>query len=87
MAERRFPTDDPIAEAIGTTGLFLLVTAVVAFVVAIAGFGAGSPEIAIAAAAVTVLSFVSSMGCFSLDSKKFADDEVVAQPATSVAQA
>ncbi|MCT7662163.1 hypothetical protein [Mycobacterium deserti] len=57
-------TKEPMAEAIGTTGLFLNVTAVIAIAVCLAGWTSSDATLALLAGAIAVISFVSSILCF-----------------------
>lgn len=55
---------EPTAEATGTTGLFLIVTAVIAFAVCLGSWGLSDGLLAFAAGAVALVSFITSIGCF-----------------------
>jgi F0F1-type ATP synthase assembly protein I len=54
----------PMAEAIGTTGLFLNVTAVIAIAVCLASWGSANGTLALLAGAIALISFVTSILCF-----------------------
>ncbi|KUH80317.1 MULTISPECIES: hypothetical protein [unclassified Mycobacterium] len=70
MRERAIaPADDPTAEAIATTGLFLIITAVIAVAVSLASWGAADAAMAAAAGAIATLSFAASLVCFAIQSR------------------
>ena len=58
------PTEEPTAEAAGTTGLFLLVTAVIAFAICVGSGGLADGLLALVAGVVALVSFVTSIACF-----------------------
>ena len=60
MAERAAGSDDPFNETVATTGLFLLITAIIA----LASWTMAETVIGAFAGAVALLSFVSSILCF-----------------------
>lgn len=61
--------DHPAAgDAVGTSGLFLIVTAVIAFAVCLAGAGLARGGLALTAGTIAVLSFAASVACFSAES-------------------
>lgn len=57
-------TDEPMTEAVATTGLFLTITAVIALALALASWGAADLTFALLAGAIALISFVSSILCF-----------------------
>ncbi|KUH67777.1 hypothetical protein AU184_20810 [Mycolicibacterium novocastrense] len=72
MRERALaPADNPTAEAIATTGLFLIFTAIIAVAVSLSSWGASDAPLAAAAGLVAVVSFTASLLCFG---KQSADD-------------
>lgn len=75
MAEGTFPTDDPFHEAVATTGLFLLVSAVIALAVAVASWGMSETLIAGLSGAAAALSFSASIFCFRAQSNDQAPAE------------
>lgn len=64
------PADDPSVEALATTGLFLIVTAVIAVAVCLASWGASDTPLAALSGAIASLSFVSSLVCFAVQSRE-----------------
>ncbi|CAN3130071.1 hypothetical protein ACNUDN_19265 [Mycobacterium sp. smrl_JER01] len=83
MAERAEATahsDDPFNETVATTGLFLIITAIISLAFAVASWGLSETLIAAFAAAVAVVSFTSSILCFRTQSAE-------AVPATAEAPA
>jgi hypothetical protein len=60
--------DDPFNEAVATTGLFLIVTAIIAVAFAFASWGMSETLMAMLAGAVAVLSFATSIFCFKAQS-------------------
>ncbi|KUI11439.1 hypothetical protein AU193_12440 [Mycobacterium sp. GA-1285] len=72
MRERALaPADSPAAEAVATTGLFLIFTAIIAVAVSVASWGASDTPLAAAAGLVAAFSFAASLVCFG---KQSADD-------------
>lgn len=70
MRERALaPADNPAAEAIATTGLFLIFTAIIAVAVAVASWGASDAPLAAAAGVVAASSFTASLICFGKQSR------------------
>ncbi|RAV08372.1 hypothetical protein DQP55_19490 [Mycolicibacterium sp. GF69] len=70
MRERALaPAENPTAEAIATTGLFLIFTAIIAVAVSLASWGAADAPVAAAAGVVAVFSFVASLICFGIQSR------------------
>ena len=57
-------SDDGMAEAIATTGLFLNFIAVIAAAVCVASWGVSDAAFAAAAGAVALVSFAASIACF-----------------------
>jgi hypothetical protein len=68
-------TDDGMAEAIATAGLFLLFAAVIGVVVCLANLGAADGPFAAAAGAVALVSFAGSIACFSAQAEESATQE------------
>ncbi|MGE2720625.1 hypothetical protein [Mycolicibacterium celeriflavum] len=62
------PADNPTAEAIATTGLFLIFTAIIAVAVGLASWGSSDAPLAAAAGVVAVFSFTASLVCFGKQS-------------------
>jgi hypothetical protein len=58
------PTGEPTAEATATTGLFLLVTAVIATAVCLGSCGLSDGLLALVAGVVALFSFITSIVCF-----------------------
>nr|WP_090340288.1 hypothetical protein [Mycolicibacterium malmesburyense]CRL69349.1 hypothetical protein CPGR_01211 [Mycolicibacterium malmesburyense] len=70
MRERALaPADNPTAEAIATTGLFLIFTAIIAVAVGLASWGASDAPLAAAAGVIAVFSFTVSLVCFGKQSR------------------
>ncbi|MBV8347577.1 MAG: hypothetical protein JOZ49_08590 [Mycolicibacterium sp.] len=65
---------DNLGDAIGTVGLFLMVTTVIAFAVAVAGVNGAPGGSAVVAALIGALSFAGSLACFVLGSKRLTED-------------
>jgi F0F1-type ATP synthase assembly protein I len=77
MGERTSaPTDDPVAEAVATTGLFLMLTAVIAVAVCLAGWGASDGPFAAVAGVIGLLSFAVSIACFRAQADEHQPQEV-----------
>jgi hypothetical protein len=57
-------------EAVATTGLFLIFTAVIAGAVGLASWGAADAAYAITAGIVTFVSFVASLVCFGVQAEE-----------------
>jgi hypothetical protein len=70
--------DDPVAEAVGTTGLILNMIAVIAFALCLAGLGMSSATLAVAAGVVAVVSFTASLMILVADGKRADNAEAVA---------
>lgn len=71
-------SDDPFDETVATTGLFLIIAAIVALAVAMASWVSGETLIAWVAGAAALVSFAASIACFTSD----ATEDAVTQPAT-----
>ncbi|ORB28251.1 hypothetical protein [Mycolicibacterium parafortuitum] len=56
--------DDPFNETVATTGLFLIVTAIISLAFALASWGLAETLIAAFAGAVALVSFTASILCF-----------------------
>ena len=65
---------DNLGDARGTVGLFLMVTTVIAFAVAVAGVSGAPGGSAVVAAPIGALSFAGSLACFVLGSKRLTED-------------
>ncbi|ANI41194.1 hypothetical protein [Mycolicibacterium vaccae] len=63
-AEGNRGTDDPFNETVATTGLFLIITAIISLAFALASWGMSETLIAVFAGAVALVSFTSSILCF-----------------------
>jgi hypothetical protein len=71
MHERAIaPADSPSAEAVATTGLFLIFTAIIAVAVCLASWGAADGPLAALAGAIAAFSFTASLICFGLQSRE-----------------
>ncbi|UXA16676.1 hypothetical protein [Mycobacterium sp. SMC-4] len=75
MTEGTPHADDPFNEALATTGLFLLMSAVIALAVALASWGMSELVIAALAGSAAVISFTASIFCFKTE----ATDRAVAE--------
>ena len=64
MAEGTPSSDDPFNETVATTGLFLIITAIISLAFALASWGMSETLIAIFAGAVAAVSFTASILCF-----------------------
>jgi hypothetical protein len=64
LAEGALSPDDPFNETVATTGLFLIVTAIIALAFALASWGLAETLIAAFAGAFAVVSFAASILCF-----------------------
>ncbi|BBX69078.1 hypothetical protein [Mycolicibacterium psychrotolerans] len=80
MAERASTAhaEDPFNEAVATTGLFLLITAIIAVAFALASWGLSETLFAVLAGAVALVSFAASIFCFTAQSHEPAAAEVSA---------
>ncbi|CAA0118594.1 Uncharacterised protein [Mycolicibacterium vanbaalenii] len=74
MAESRYSSDDPFNETVATTGLFLLVTAIIAVAFGLASWGMSETLIAVLAGFVAVLSFTASIMCFKAQATELPAD-------------
>ena len=70
--------DETVTEAVGTTGLFALVAAVIAVAFALASFGVGYGGMAAAAGLTALVSFGVAILCFSTDCRMLAEREQLA---------
>ncbi|MEH3140819.1 MAG: hypothetical protein PGN37_11680 [Mycobacterium kyogaense] len=70
--------DDPFNEAVATTGLFLMISAIIALAFALASWGLSETLFALLSGAVALLSFVASMFCFTSQAREPAPVEVSA---------
>jgi len=57
-------TDDPFNETVATTGLFLMITAIISLAFALASWGMSEALIAGFAGAIAAVSFAASILCF-----------------------
>ncbi|MGV0849034.1 hypothetical protein [Mycolicibacterium phlei] len=64
------PADPPTTEALATTGLFTIVTAVIAVAVCLASWSAADTLLAAAAGVIASLSFAVSLACFVVQSRQ-----------------
>lgn len=81
MAESTLTSDDPFNEAVAMTGLFLIITAIIAVVVAFASWGADEPLIAAVATIAVLVGFAASMAsimCFKSEATDRTPAEVAA---------
>ena len=62
---------DRFADAMSTIGLILNLTAVIASAICLAGFGLARGGLAVTFGIVALVSFAVSLGCFSVDSRRF----------------
>ena len=70
MRERALaPAENPTAEAVATTGLFLIFTAIIAVAVCLASWGTADAALAALAGSVAAFSFVASLICFGVQSR------------------
>ncbi|AFM18458.1 hypothetical protein Mycch_3726 [Mycolicibacterium chubuense NBB4] len=76
VASRTPSSDDPFNEAVATTGLFLIMTAVIALAVALASWTLSEPLFAAMSGAVALLSFSASIFCFKAQALESAPTEV-----------
>ena len=67
MAEGTQHSDDPFHEAVATTGLFLLMAAVIALAVGLASWGMSETLIAVLSGVAALLSFAASIFCFRME--------------------
>lgn len=74
MAENRYDPDDPFTETLATTGLFLLVTAIIAVAFGLASWGMSETLMAVLAGVAAVLSFTASIMCFKAQSTELPAD-------------
>ena len=64
MAEGARSAEDPFNETVATTGLFLIVTAIISLAFSLASWGLSETLIAAFAGAVAAVSFSASIFCF-----------------------
>jgi hypothetical protein len=64
MGEGPASTDEPVSEAIATTGLVLNFTSIIAAVVCLARWGASDYAFAAGVGIVGALTFIASIVCF-----------------------
>ncbi|WP_422743732.1 hypothetical protein ACN27E_18800 [Mycobacterium sp. WMMD1722] len=70
MGERVNAPGDATTEAVATTGLFSLFTAIIAVAVCLAGIGSSDVIASAVAGVVAVASFVASIVCFSMQARE-----------------
>jgi len=63
-AEGSHSSDDPFNETVATTGLFLLITAIISLAFALASWGLSELLIAAFAGGIALVSFAASILCF-----------------------
>lgn len=63
-AEATASADDPYSEAVATTGLFLIITAIIAVAFSLASWGMSETAMAALAGVLALLSFTASILCF-----------------------
>lgn len=78
MAESTLTSDDPFNEAVATTGLFLIITAIISVVVAFASWGADEPLMAAVAGIAALVGFAASIMCFKSEATDRTPAEVAA---------
>jgi uncharacterized protein (UPF0212 family) len=69
-------SDDGMAEAIATTGLFLNFIAVIAVAVCLASWGGSHTAMAFLAGTVALVSFTASIACFRAQADDHEQQEV-----------
>jgi hypothetical protein len=67
---------DTVADAMSTIGLILNLTAVIASVICLAGLSLAQGGPAVTFGIIALVSFAVSLGCFSVDSRRFSVDVV-----------
>lgn len=55
---------DPANEAVATTGLFLLMTAIISLAFALANWGAAETTMAVLFSVLALMTFATSIACF-----------------------
>ncbi len=63
-AEGTIGADDPFNETVATTGLFLIITAIISVAFALASWGLSETLIAASTGAIAAVSFTASILCF-----------------------
>ena len=58
------------AEAVATTGLFLIFTAIIAVALCLASWGAADGPLAAVSGAIAAFSFTASLVCFGMQSRE-----------------
>jgi hypothetical protein len=79
MAHGTPHADDPFNEAVATTGLFLILTAIISLAFALASWGMSETVMAMLAGAVALISFTASILCFKAQATEVAPSEAHAQ--------
>jgi hypothetical protein len=70
MRERAIAqADDPTAEAVATTGLFLIFTAIIGIALCLASWGAANASLAAVSGVIASFSFAASLICFGMQSR------------------
>lgn len=77
-ADNTCSSDDPFTEAVATTGLFLIITAIIAVAFALASWGTSEIVMAAVAGVLAVLSFAAAIVCFKSQATDVASSEVAA---------
>ncbi|MBB2991966.1 hypothetical protein FHR72_003456 [Mycolicibacterium iranicum] len=72
MAEGTPSSDDPFNETVATTGLFLIITAIISLAFALASWGLSEVLIAAFAGAIALVSFAASILCFKTEATETA---------------
>ena len=62
--------ENPAAEAVATTGLFLIFTAIIAVAVCLASWGAADAPLAALSGVIAAFSFTASLVCFGFQSRE-----------------
>ena len=76
MAEVTTKSDDPFHEAVATTGLFLIISAIIALAVALASWSASETLIATVAGIAALISFVTSIACFKSEATEYLPERI-----------
>ncbi|MBO0679926.1 hypothetical protein JRC04_20855 [Mycolicibacterium sp. S2-37] len=84
MGERVKAPAGATSEAVATTGLFAIFTAVIALAVCLAALGSADVITAVAAGIVAGLSFATSILCFSMQARDRAEQDSVPAPAQTL---
>ncbi|GFG51359.1 hypothetical protein CQY20_26175 [Mycolicibacterium agri] len=82
MGERPSTSDEPVSEAIATTGLILNIASAIALVICLAAFSAEQVGLALIAGVGAAFTFTASLICFSKQAAE-AEAPVAAQAANA----